>query len=194
MNTTEQIVEAYFRVVRKCFTMTDVKVQGGNNRQMDLLAYDIKKGEQYHVEIGVTHVARWNPTLDQLKTRFDHKFLGMPREREGPRTDFARGKEYLTAIKRTYREVGFDPRKVQRIYICWTPPHDADFEAKLLKYCRLRRLGKNPIRVVGFRDVVLYELMQATGTSNYDDPLLRIISLLKQYQVQRAAALGHEPN
>lgn len=32
MNAAEHIVEAYFRLCRNCFTMTDRKVVGGNNR------------------------------------------------------------------------------------------------------------------------------------------------------------------
>jgi|GEM_PF-6134490 len=38
MNTTERIVESYFRICEGCLTTPDVKVVRGNNRQIDLLA------------------------------------------------------------------------------------------------------------------------------------------------------------
>ncbi len=33
----------------------DVKVKGGNNRQLDLLAYNLLEDAQYHIEASVTH-------------------------------------------------------------------------------------------------------------------------------------------
>jgi hypothetical protein len=55
MNTVELIVESYFRLCRSCFTYPDLKVPGGNNRQLDLLAYNVREEAQYHVEMSVTH-------------------------------------------------------------------------------------------------------------------------------------------
>lgn len=40
MIPTEHIVENYYRVVKNNFTITDLKVKGGNNRQLDILAFD----------------------------------------------------------------------------------------------------------------------------------------------------------
>ena len=40
----ERIVESYFRIERKCFTITDIKIPKGNNRQIDILAYSLKSG------------------------------------------------------------------------------------------------------------------------------------------------------
>lgn len=41
MNAAEHLVELYYRQ-KGCFTITDIKIENGNNRQMDLLAYDLK--------------------------------------------------------------------------------------------------------------------------------------------------------
>ena len=59
MNTPEHIVETYFRLVRRCFTTTDVKIPGGNNRQIDLLAFSPVNKRYYHVETAVTHQLEW---------------------------------------------------------------------------------------------------------------------------------------
>lgn len=55
MNTTEKIVESYFRLCHGYFTIADTKVINGNNRQIDLLAVNLKTNEQYQVEVSVTH-------------------------------------------------------------------------------------------------------------------------------------------
>lgn len=114
MNAVEHIVESYFRFCRGCFTMADYKVPNGNNRQFDLLAFNVKTGEQYHIESGVTHCENWCPTTKKLVTKFNQKFLGVPKEKEGENTDFGKGKTYKAQIWAGYRSVGFDPEKVQR--------------------------------------------------------------------------------
>lgn len=47
MNTAERIVESYFRHCRRCLTIPDVKIAGGNNRQIDLLAWQPKTRTVY---------------------------------------------------------------------------------------------------------------------------------------------------
>lgn len=51
MNTTEKIVESYFRLCQGYFTIANTKVINGNNRQIDLLAVNLKTNEQYQVEV-----------------------------------------------------------------------------------------------------------------------------------------------
>ena len=74
MNAVEHIVESYFRYCRNCFTMVDVKIIGGNNRQCDLLAFNLATQEQFHVESSVTHDLNWLPSEDTLRETFDKKF------------------------------------------------------------------------------------------------------------------------
>ena len=82
MNTAEHIVESYFRLCRGCFTITDRKVKNGNNRQLDILAYNVKEKLQFHIEVGVTHRLNWAPTREDLRLYFEHKFFGAPPKRE----------------------------------------------------------------------------------------------------------------
>jgi hypothetical protein len=184
MNTTERIVESYFRLCRGCFTYPDLKVSGGNNRQLDLLAYNLRTGAQYHVETSVTHELSWRATWKELRVAFDGKYFGAPKERAGANTDFARGRSYYREILRAYKSVGFTPSKVQRVWVTWVKPQEDDFDSTLLRYCRSRRLGRCPIQIVSFRDDVLPGLLSAVGKSNYNDDVLRTLSLLRQFERQ----------
>src|SRR5450759_3677383 len=49
--TTEKIVESYFRYCRDCATMTNIKCSA--QHEIDLLAVDLKTGTRYHVESSV---------------------------------------------------------------------------------------------------------------------------------------------
>ena len=184
VNTTERIVESYFRLCKGCFTYPDLKVSGGNNRQLDLLAYNLLTDAQYHIETSVTHELSWRATWEKLVIAFEGKYFGAPKEREGRNTDFAKGKSYLSQILQTYKSIGFTPRRVQRIWVTWIKPQEPDFDACLLRYCKEKRLGRCPIQIVSFRDDVLPSLLNAVGRSNYDDDVLRTLSLLRQFERQ----------
>ncbi len=181
MNAVEHIVECYFRYCKGCFTMVDVKIQAGNNRQADLLAYNLVTKEQYHIESSVTHCANWSPSADDLWEIFDKKFLGLPPEREGKNTDRAKGKTYFNKIKQTYRGVGFSLSKIQRVFVTWSVADKAGLDKFLASYSK-----DNGIRVsvLSFRDQILPELMKKISTSNYEDEVLRTLSLLRQHELQ----------
>ena len=184
MNAVEQVVEAYFRLCKKCFTMADVKVAGGNNRQFDLLAYSPKDGSSYHVEPSVTHEVRWCPNSMEMVSQFDRKFLGVPPKRDGENTDHARGKHYLEQINATYVSFGLDPQKIQRVYCCWDcgEPH---LLAQTLAEYHVRTGLK--IEYLSFRETVLPEVLIAVGmvSANYDEPVLRALSLVMEFFRQK---------
>jgi hypothetical protein len=181
MNAAEHIVDCYYRVVKKCFTINDAKVIGGVNRQLDVLAVNLTSGDQYHVESSVTHRTGWAPKPEQLEKIFKKKFLGLPGKREGSKTDFARGIDYKKNILETYKAYGLNPQKIQRIFVCWilhpkTPGEEflKDFE----------RNNEMKITVISFRDTILPELYEAVGTANYDDEVLRAIGFFKERERQ----------
>jgi hypothetical protein len=184
MNTAEQIVEAYFRLCKGCFTYPDLKVPNGNNRQIDLLAVNLVSGEKFHVETGVTHELGWNKDIEGLAARFQRKFLGAPKERSGEKTDHAKGKNYFAQILAAYRSVGIDPDEIQRVWVCWVVKGNGDHRRSLDDYAK-RHSMKRSIVVLSMRDRVLPELQDAVARSNYDDQVLRTLSLLKQMEVQR---------
>lgn len=186
MNTTESIVESYFRLVRGCFTQPDVKVIKGNNRQIDLLAYNIIEKKSFHVEVSVTHCQQWCPTPKDLKENFDKKFFGMPIKKESSNTDYAKGKTYIDGIKKTYQSLGLDHSKINRVWVCWDVRDSEYLEEELIAYCKLRSLTRESLEIVSFRDEVIPELMEKVSTSNYEDDSLRTLSLMRQYEIQKA--------
>jgi hypothetical protein len=184
MNTAEQIVDAYFRLCRACFTISDRKVVKGNNRQIDILAYHLKTKTAYHVEVGVTHRENWCPTIEILRDKFDHKFFGKPAEKsnKSPNTDAAKNKNYFDKIEKTYESVGLD-----RVWVCWMVRGRDDSAPFTLTHEVPHLPGRRfEIEVLSMRDYVLDKLEEAIGTSNYDDVILRTIGFIKQREEQEA--------
>jgi hypothetical protein len=160
--------------------MVDVKVRAGNNRQCDLLAYDAIGRKQYHVESSVTHC--WQPSANELRELFDKKFRGVPQKREGKRTDYTRNRNYFENICQTYENVGFDPQRVERIFVIWSFP-EQDVIAELTK--AYKNEYDISVAVMSFRNEILLHLTEKIGTSNYEDEVLRTLSLLRQRELQQ---------
>jgi hypothetical protein len=159
--------------------MSDVKVIGGNNRQCDLLAFNLITQEQFHIESSVTHRLNWSPTHDKLRDIFDKKFRGIPPKREGEKTDHAKGINYFNKILQTYKSIGFDPSKIQRIFVTWVLKEDP--QNFLDNYAAEHGIQ---IQICLFRDEILPELMKQISTSNYEDEVLRTLSLLREHDLQ----------
>lgn len=191
MNAAEHIVDAYFRLVRGCFTLADRKVLGGNNRQLDILAYHLKDRLAFHIEVGVTHRENWCPTLEELGPQFEKKFFGISPERKGRSagtTDFEKGKNYFPKIEATYREVGFAPADVKRVWVCWIVKNHKDAKPIETDHHSQHLSQSFKIEVLSLRDFVLPELANAIGTANYDDEILRTLGFVKQRERQSAVA------
>jgi hypothetical protein len=184
MTTTEQIVEAYFRICRSCFTIADLKVPRGNCRQLDLLAFRIDNQRQYHVEVSVSHSRQWQPSFDKLIQRFEHKFFGEPKSAEYKSSSDSDRIRYYSAIQKAYRSVGLDAFQIQRVWVTWEMPKEHDFQDRLRRYCDDRGIADRPIEIVSFREKVIPQLSDAVGTANHSDHSLRILSLLGQCKIQ----------
>jgi hypothetical protein len=158
-----------------------VKVIDGINRQIDLLAVNLLTGDQYHIEASVTHRTAWAPDAEKLEAVFSHKFLGIPKKREGKKTDSARGVNYRKQIDATYKSVGLDPGKIQRVFVCWIIKDEKTCGQALKKFQEKHGVSMS---VVSFRDTVLPALRDAVGTTNYDDEVLRSFSFIKEQEKQ----------
>jgi hypothetical protein len=156
-------------------------VINGVNRQLDLLAINLTTGDQYHIETSVTHRTAWAPDEQKLESIFAHKFLGHPKEREGKKSDFVRGVNYQAQIEATYKSVGLDPTKIQRVFVCWILKHEAAGKNALAAFRQKHGFGMS---IVSFRDTILPALRDAVGTTNYDDEVLRTLSFIKEQDSQ----------
>ncbi|QSB00610.1 hypothetical protein JWZ98_18395 [Methylomonas sp. EFPC1] len=191
MNAAEHIVDAYFRLCRGCFTLTDKKVTKGNNRQFDILAYHLVQKTQFHIEVGVTHRENWCPTLESLSEGFEKKFFGASPKRKDKAdgtTDFEKGKSYFPQIQDTYKEVGFYPESVKRIWVCWIVKDQDNTKPISINFHSRYQNSEFPIEILSLRDFVLPELENTIGTANYDDEVLRTLGFMKQRELQIAVA------
>jgi len=187
MNTTEHIVESYYRLVKKCFTLSDIKVIRGNNRQFDLLAFHKPTGAISHIEVSVTHQLNWTATLEKLEPFVAYKFFGAARENSNrsENTDAARGKNYYKEICDTYEVYGIRPADVNRVICVWALPEtEKQRNEWLTRQARAHHIRANRVSFLFFRDEVIPELLKTIGRSNYDDEILRTLSFLKQYRQQ----------
>ncbi|MDP1728477.1 MAG: hypothetical protein Q8M15_16960 [Bacteroidota bacterium] len=187
MNTTERLVESYYRQ-KGHFTITDAMVKDGNNRQFDILTIDNKASQYYHIEVNVTHDLRFVRPFDSISAEMRAKFFGVPKNKRpgNPNTDFAKGKSYLDAIKRTYNSLGMDFNLIKRVWCTWSLSFLDQANVDNWKEDMGREFGLDPqnFEILLFRDEVLTTLMRNIGTSNYSDELLRTLSLIDQHKGQ----------
>ncbi len=187
MNAAEHVVESYFRLCRGCLTFSDRKVLGGVNRQLDILACNLKEHLQYHVEISVTHRLNWCPTEAELRWEFERKFFGVPPERKsktGLGTDSEKAKSYFSNIEETYRDIGFSPADVKRVWVCWVVKGDEECKSRTVPFTPKMLNRSFEIEVLSLRNCVLPELKDATKTANYDDEVLRVLGFIKLREQQ----------
>lgn len=198
MNATEHIVELYYRFVQKCFTISDVKIPNGNNRQFDLLALkpEKKNTQLFHIEIGITNDEHWTVGLDNLKKTFGYKFTGNPKEKEttGNKTDKAKGKNYLKPISDVYERYGFKYEEVVRVYCLWYFKFTNDeYNLWRKEVAKDLKVEENKIILLSFRETVLPELLKEVKTNYYDDDLLRTLSLLRQSEIETSTTFNSVP-
>jgi hypothetical protein len=189
MNTTEHLVEVYYRQ-QGCFTATDIKVERGNNRQLDLLAFNYKTKLFYHIEVSVAHGEHWAASLNDIKEKMRFKYFGEPLNKrpDNPNTDFAKGKKYLEPIKATYSKFGIDYNEIKRVWCVWCLNDTSTQEIEDWKKSLALEYGlqTSNFEILSFRDEVLPKLLHNIGTAYYDDELLRTLSLIKEYNKQTA--------
>lgn len=187
MNAVEQIVELYFQNVRKCFTCPDIKVKGGNNRQIDLLAYSLKDKKSYHVESSVTHVEKWNPKKSDIEKHIKYKFLGYARKNsnKSSKTDFNRKKSYRDKIEETYAEYGIFGDEIIRVWVLWCSDNIKRLEYWKTSLCKRINLDPSKLEILSFRDEIIPKLQEIIGTSNYEHDIKRTLSLIYQYSLQK---------
>ena len=187
MTTTEHIIETYYRLTKHCLTMTDYKVVNGNNRQLDVLAFEPIGKKFYHIEVSVTHHEHWTADLKKVKEDIGYKFFGLPRNNrpDNPNTDFNKGKTYEEQIKQSYKNFGMNWKDVVRVWCLWRfNETESEIEEWKLDLQETYGINADRFELLSFRDKVIPELFNNISQSNYSDEILRTISLIKEYENQ----------
>lgn len=189
MYATEHLVEIYYRQLGY-FTTADIKVIRGNNRQFDIIAYNYKLDRFLHIEASVAHGQHWAASLTDIEKNVGYKFFGRTKNKrpDNPNTDYNKGKTYLQPIKSTYENLGIEYQKVIRVWCTWALiERDNDIKDWQRRLAKQYSLKPENFEILKFRDTVLPEVTANIGTAYYDDELIRILSLVKQYNVQVGA-------
>lgn len=190
MNAAEQLVEAYFQHVGGCFTRGDVKVSNGVGRQFDLVALKLSPRQAFHIEVDVTHELGWCRKPAERSAYIEKKFFGAPPERKGAsagRTDFERGKTYFNAILAQYERLGLASQRIQRVLVSWVLHEDHTVAYRQLDHESNAASGSYKVHFISFRNLILPALLQEVGKSNYENEMLRVLSLTKQRLAQVGA-------
>jgi len=151
MHPNEHLVEQYVRIIKKWFTITNIKF--GNNREIDILCLDAK-GNAYHIEVDIHKGGlQWGPegndgySVKEFKNKkFDHKTKRFIRDKYGI-------------------------RKTHDIWVCWGIHPNVKRRA-------LNKAKIHNIEIWEFKEKVK-EFMDAIETSHYGDDIIQSLSIIK---------------
>jgi hypothetical protein len=158
-----------------------------NISQFDLLAYNIKTRKSFHIESSVKHELRWNPTINELKGFIEYKFFGTLKEKsnKGKNTDKAKNKNYLEQIKNSYKIYGMDYEKINRVWVLWCTDKIENKYFTIKKGKKYLEINNKQIEILSFRDIIIPELEKNIGKSNYENDIIRTLSLLIESKKQK---------
>jgi hypothetical protein len=152
MHPNEHLIEQYVRIVKKWFTVTNLKLPG--NKEIDILALD-STGVCYHIEVEIHKTGlQWGPEGSDgysVKEYKEKKFSkGI--------TDF---------IKKEY-----GVEKVKDIWVCW----GVHPKKKEIAYSEA---NLREIEIWEFKDKV-NELWERIGSAHYGDDIIQSLSIIKE--------------
>jgi len=148
------------QLVKKCFTMTNVMLGGG--KEVDLLAYDPRTNEKYHIEVRVATGRGFRLRMKDTQTKNGRKHR--------------RGLDTLNEIKFTPQIVVdnvkaiFGSSDYKKVLVVWDVQDSKVIEQAKAVY---------GIEVWKISDV-LREMMKKIGTRSYRDDALRIVQLISK--------------
>ncbi len=158
MEPEVHIVERYLQLVKHWFTMTNVMLDGG--KEVDLLAFDPRTGEKYHIEVRVATGRGFRIKLLDTQTHDGRKHK--------------RGMDTLNEIKfsppsviKACKEIfGCDDYK--KVLVVWDVQEpDVIEQTKKLYGIEIWRISN-----------MITELLNAVGTKAYRDDILRTVQLI----------------
>ena len=117
METTERIVEAYCRYIKRWATIPNIKCPG--QYEIDLLAVDPRTIKRYHIESGVSISGSYSRLTAK---RFDTEELKKRGKAAGQRRTlgyFAERKFGASEVVETLKKYGFQPNQYSKIIVTW---------------------------------------------------------------------------
>ena len=154
------IVDCYLRLVKNCFTMTNVMLEGG--KEIDLLAVNLVSGEKYHVEVRVAIGRGFRIRLIDTQTKNGRKHR--------------RGLDTLNEIKfaspavvKAIKEI-FGSSEYKKVLCVWAVEGENVIErAKSLYDIEIWKISD-----------IMGDLIRQVGTKSYRDDVLRTVQLISR--------------
>jgi hypothetical protein len=154
------IVDRYMQLVKKCFTMTNIMLEGG--KEIDLLAFNPISNEKYHVEVRVATGRGFRLRLVDTQTKSGRKHR--------------RGLDTLNEIKFAHptvinavKEI-FGGGEYRKVLVVWDVEDSGVIEQAKSHYS---------IEVWKMADL-MNQLMQKVKTKPYRNDVLRAIQLISK--------------
>jgi hypothetical protein len=152
------IVDRYMQLVKKCFTMTNVMLEGG--KEIDLLAVNPISGTKYHIEVRVAIGKGFRLRLIDTQTKNGRKHR--------------RGMDTLNEIKFSHPTVVnavteiFGGSQYKKVLVVWDVEEESVIEqAKSLYDIEVWKMS-----------AIMSELIRGVETKAYRDDVLRTIQLI----------------
>ncbi len=160
METTEKIVEAYVRYVKRWATIPNIKCK--KQREIDLLAVDPKNDNRYHIEVGVSISGGFSALTNKPYDPEQLKIRGQqPSQRRT--LGFFRDKKFGSPeVIEKLSEYGFRDGQYRKVIVTWGWEDGVESAAKAAG-----------IELWDFRSLVreISESLQGTRTYFTDDTL-----------------------
>jgi len=131
METTEKIVEAYVRYVKKWATIPNIKCPG--QYEIDLLAIDPVSLERYHIESGVSISGSYSKLTAKPYSEEDLKNRIKAAGQRRTIGYFAQRKFSAESVAEKLKEYGFMPDQYSKIIVTWGWQDKAEIEAERLQ-------------------------------------------------------------
>ncbi|HKM60030.1 MAG TPA: hypothetical protein VJY36_04075 [Candidatus Bathyarchaeia archaeon] len=158
MEPEVHIVERYLQLVKRCFTMTNVMLEGG--KEIDLLALDPRSGDKYHIEVRVAIGRGFRIRLVDTQTKSGRKHKRV--------LDTLNEIKFSPpAVVNGCREI-FGCGEYKRVLVVWDVQEpDVIEHAKKLYGIEVWRISD-----------IITELINEVGTKAYRDDVLRTVQLI----------------
>lgn len=160
MEPEVHIIEKYFQIMLKCFTMTNIRCKG--NKEIDLLVINPRTGEKFHVESRIG-------TSPSFKIRLHDTYTKMGRPRKIGIDYFAKEKFDHAFVKERINEI-FGNNPYRKWLVIWTAQ-----EAEVM----LEAEDKFGIEVFQLRDLI-NEMIEKIEVKGSRDDVVRIFELISQ--------------